>query len=135
MTRRPTPICFWDYDIARETASRFVPTIDAILQEGTTPLVKTLDGRRTRNFVNFHHPRITEPDYLGPRAILDNRHKLVIHDAANGEPTLELFDLRDDPAEEKNLVSERPEIARGLQRQLREWQQSVLESLTGRDDR
>jgi arylsulfatase A-like enzyme len=135
LTERPMPICFWDYDIARETASRLVPTIDARFQEGTTPLVKIMDGRRTRNFVNFHHPHITEPDYLGPRAILDNRYKLVIQDGENGEPKLELFDLRDDPAEEKNLVSERPEIADNLQRQLREWQQSVLESLTGADYR
>jgi arylsulfatase A-like enzyme len=94
-----------------------------------------MDGRLTRNFRNLHHPTVTDLDFRGPRAILDNRYKLVLHDTAGGEAVRELFDLDSDPAEKNNLVEEKPEIAGDLDQQLREWQQSVLESLTGADYR
>jgi hypothetical protein len=41
--------------------------------------------------------------------------------------------VREDPAEEKNLIDALPEIAQKLEKQLRDWQQSVLESLMGED--
>ena len=44
-----------------------------------------------------------------------------------------LFDLREDPAEESNLIESQPKIASRLEQQLRQWQQSVLRSLTGAD--
>ena len=46
-----------------------------------------------------------------------------------------LFDLREDQAEKNNLIGTRPELAGKLDRELRAWQQSVLESLTGADYR
>ena len=128
-------ICFWNYDAGREPKSGLEPYIDAKLQEGTTPLVKMMNGRLTRNFRNFHHPRISERDFGGPRAILDNRYKLVVHDKPGSESPAELFDLRDDPGERNNLIEAKPEIAAKLERQLRGWQQSVLNSLTGADYR
>ena len=90
-----------------------------------------MDGRFTRNFRNVHHPEIAEADFGGSRAILGNRYKLVID--GRSESGRELFDLTDDPAEEDNLIDARPEIAEDLERQLREWQESVLNSLTGSD--
>ena len=133
MTERPSPICFWSYDTRHETAGDPKPYIDPQLQEGTTPLAKIMDGRFTRNFRNFHHPEIAEDDFLGARAILDNRYKLVIGGERGDETVKELFDLRADQAEETNLVEAQPEIAADLERQLREWQESVLNSLTGKD--
>ena len=88
----------------------------------------------TRNFRNFHHPDIQEQDFYGPRAILDNRYKLVIHERDNGT-TKELFDVREDPAEEKNLITDQPARAEEMEKQLEAWQQSVLESLIGEDYR
>ena len=69
MTERPSPICFWSYDTSREDEGDPEPYIDPKLQEGTTPLVKIMDGRFTRNFRNFHHPNITDEDFSGPKAI------------------------------------------------------------------
>ena len=135
MTRRPTPICFWSYSVGRETKRELKPYIDPKLQEGTTPLVKLMGGRLTRNFRNFHHPDVTEQDFAGPRAILDNRYKLVVHDKPGSDPTTELFDLRNDPAEQNNLIQTKPQIAKTLEQQLQAWQQSVLTSLTGADYR
>ncbi|MAG94799.1 MAG: N-acetylgalactosamine-6-sulfatase [Planctomycetaceae bacterium] len=135
MAKRSTPICFWSYAASRKTTRAPKPYIDPKLQEGTTPLVKLMDGRPTRTFRNFHHPIITEQDYSGPRAILENDYKLVINGQQKDESVKELFNLRSDPAEETNLVESQPEIAKKLEQQLRDWQQSVLNSLTGADYR
>ena len=47
----------------------------------------------------------------------------------------ELFDLRADPGEKNNLMTSKPKIATTMQKQLRDWQESVLESLSGADYR
>ncbi len=135
MTQRPRPVCFWSYNTRQETKRGLEPYIDLKLQVGTTPLVKKMDGRLTRNFRNFHHPHITEQDFAGPRAILDNRYKLVVDGQPGSELVRELFDLRNDQAEENNLIETKPQIAKNLEQQLRDWQQSVLNSLTGADYR
>lgn len=135
MAERPSPICFWSYDASRETQSGLEPYIDTDLQEGTTPLVKMMDGRFTRNFRSFRHPRIKKQDFSGPRAVLDNRYKLVIDGQPGSESVRELFDLGNDQAEANNLIETKPEIVENLEEQLRVWQQSVLNSLTGADYR
>jgi arylsulfatase A-like enzyme len=130
---RPTPLYFWEYDTTRLMASKPVPWIEPRLQEGTTPLVKLMAGKATRDFTNFRQPPVTDDDYLGPRAIIDGRHKLVIHEQRNGNVRRELFDLVADPAEENNLLESSAGIAERLDVRLREWQTSVLQSLTGAD--
>jgi arylsulfatase A-like enzyme len=135
MTERPSPIGFWNGRARREPGFTPKPYIDLELQKGTTPLVKLAGNIATRNFHNFHHPDIQEQDFGGPRAILDNRYKLVIDGESTRETVRELFDVRNDPAEKNNLINTQPEIAQKLEQQLRDWQQSVLESLTGADYR
>ncbi|MCA8995408.1 MAG: sulfatase-like hydrolase/transferase [Planctomycetaceae bacterium] len=134
MKERPKPIGFWRYnsELVLDHQPQPKPYIDPDLQEGTTPLVKYLAGKLTRSFQNFHQPPITESDYGGPRVLLENQYKLVVDGERNGS-SVELFDLRSDPAETKNLVEEKPEIAARLQEQLHNWQSSVLNSLTGAD--
>lgn len=132
MTERPTPIFFWSFRASQDDRR---PYIDPKLQEGTTPLVKMLDGRFTRNFRNFRHPKISDRDFDGPRVVLDNRYKLVVGGQHNKSETevVELFDLRVDPAERKNLVKTIPKVTTKMKQQLRDWQKSVLNSLTGAD--
>lgn len=138
MNERPTPICFWNYDVRHELQTPRVPYLKPLQQQGTTPLAKRMGNIWTRNFRNLQHPVIVDADYRGPRAILDNRFKLVVHDQRNrGQASVsakrELFDLQTDPAEKDNLVDRMPDVARDLERQLHDWQRSVLESLTGVD--
>jgi arylsulfatase A-like enzyme len=90
-----------------------------------------MDGKYTRSFRNFHHPDINEADYFGPRSILDGSYKLVVDGEVDS--MLELFNLVDDPLEKENLVDAEPEVARRLKEELRQWQKSVLQSLTGAD--
>ena len=104
------------------------------MQEGTTPLVKLSGGKATRDFLNFHYPAINAADHIGPRSIIEGDHKLVIREK-KGETSIELFNLKSDPAEKTNLVDQQPELARKLQTDLRHWQDSVLKSLTGADYR
>lgn len=124
--QRSQPICFWQFAIKTETRNE--PWIDAELQTGTTPLVKMMGDIHTRNFRNFHHPSIAEADYNGSRAILSNDYKLVV----NGKNTVELFAI-DDESEEANVADSNPTIVAQLQKQLRDWQTSVLNSLTAKD--
>lgn len=134
MTERPAPIQIWEYNTARFSGAKSEPYLDPKLQEGTTPLAKLAGGKATRDFRNVRHPgEITDADYLGPRAIIDGRYKLVIHEQKGGEAKRELFDLETDPAEKTNLLLQQSEKAAALQGKLRDWQQSVLRSLTGAD--
>lgn len=133
MNERPTPIAFWTVQGRRFSAGGAKPYIEPELQKGTTPLVKLGPEGATRNFQNYHYAQIQEADFAGPRAILDNRFKLVLDGEREG--TKELFDIRADPAEKNNVATAHPDVARTLEQQLRTWQQSVLKSLTGADYR
>ncbi len=133
MTERPSPICFWSYDARGESQRGAKPWIEPKLQEGTTPLVKLMAGRPTRNFQNYHHPTVTDQDFAGARTIIDGNYKLVIDAQSGNDGSKELFDLGNDPAETSNLIATEPEQAQAMERQLHSWQQSVLNSLTGAD--
>jgi len=133
MQTRPSPIFFWSFDSGKALGEDAKPYIDPQLQEGTTPLVKMMAGKYTRTFSNFHYPAISNEDFGGPRSMLDNRYKLVMGTQSANKSTVELFDLTKDPAEEHNLATLHPELAQKMQKQLRAWQHSVLESLTGSD--
>lgn len=134
MTERPSPLYFWAYNTGRFKAGNAEPYIDPEQQKGTTPLAKVAKGKATRDFTNYRQPPITDVDYQGPRAIIDGHFKLVIHDA-KGESKTELFNLDTDPAEKTDITPQQPAIAEKLQTGLRDWQKSVLNSLTGADYR
>jgi arylsulfatase A-like enzyme len=52
------------------------------------------------------------------RAIRSNTHKLY-YDVRTGNE--ELYDILDDPGEQKNLIDSRPEVARRLRENLNSW--------------
>lgn len=130
MTERESPVCFWSF--GKQGSRGGEPYIELELQTGTTPLAKMMGDVYTRTFRNFHHRTITESDYNGSRVILDNRYKLVVHSGQQSD-SKELYDVRRDPAEETNLLKSQPAIAADLETRLREWQTSVLHSLTEAD--
>lgn len=132
MTARPTALSFWEFQ-AGGKAAKGEPYLDPELQMGTTPLVKKMGNKATRDFTNFRHPIITEADYLGPRSLIEGDDKIVIHDQKKGAVKVELFDLKNDPAEKTNLLDQKPELAKRLQAKLRQWQEGVLKSLSGAD--
>lgn len=134
LEERPGTIGFWAYDTARFAGMKAEPYLDPALQEGTTPLVKKMDGKATRDFKNHRHPALAEADYRGDRTLIEGDHKLVIHETRKGGGArIELFDLKADPAEKDDLSARQPERVRDLQAKMREWQAGVLRSLTGAD--
>lgn len=104
--------------------------IEASLQEGTTPLVKKMNGKYIRSFKNFMYPGSSENDFQGPRSILYKNFKLILAENGNG---LELYDLKKDRAETNNIADAHPEVVTELNEKLLNWQESVLNSLTGAD--
>ena len=131
--QRRTPLAFWEFDTAHLNPEKLLPYIDPTLQQGTTPLVKRMRGKVTRDFVNFRHPPISAADFRGPRSVIEEDSKLVLHERKDGSVNVELFDLKTDPAEQTNLAEQQPQRVEDLQRKLRSWQDSVLRSLTGAD--
>jgi arylsulfatase A-like enzyme len=132
LTARSNPLYFWGF-FTGSIDKKSKPWIVPELQEGTTPLAKIQGGKATRDFTNYHQPEITDADYQGPRAIIEGDFKLVIDEPKRGDAVVELFDLKSDPSEKMNLIDQSPEIANRLKQQLLQWQESVLNSLTGAD--
>jgi arylsulfatase A-like enzyme len=134
-TARTNPLYFWSYNTQRLEQSNPRPWIDPEQQKGTTPLVKLLAGKATRDFTNYHQPPVVAEDFTGPRAIIDGDLKLVLHERKQRSTVRELFDLQADPAEKKNLAAEQPAIVAKLEEKMRTWQDSVLKSVSGADYR
>lgn len=132
MTERSRPIAFWNFDTSRIDPQQWKPYIDPELQAGTTPLVKLMNGIATRNFRNYRHPGVSNLDFGGSRALVNNRYKVVVDGDVNGQ---ELFDLQSDPGEKHNLIDIHTDTADAMMQELRSWQESVLNSLTGADYR
>ncbi|MEN8775310.1 MAG: sulfatase-like hydrolase/transferase [Akkermansiaceae bacterium] len=130
---RPAPLTFWKFNSRRLISTKPQPYLNSKLQEGTTPLVKLSGGKATRNFKNLHYSAVNMDDLGGPRSIIEGDFKYIVHEQKSGKPFAELFDLKKDPAEEKNLIDQKSDLARKLQAALLKWQKSVLNSLTGAD--
>ena len=133
MHSRPSPMFFWSYETDKTFNQNSRPYIDPILQQGTTPLVKIMDGKYTRTFRNFHYEVISQNDIGGARTMIANQYKLVIGAQPDDNTSIELYDLMVDPAESDNLMSSKPDVVDSMQKQLVDWQQSVLSSLAGED--
>ncbi len=128
---RSKPLPLWIFPQNALGKENREPYIDPKLQEGTTPLVKLMDNKPTRDFVNYRYLRSDTSHFNGPRAIIDGDYKLVMD--ATGKSGVQLFDLASDPSEKVNLAKREPEKVEALREKLQEWQVSVLKSLAGAD--
>ena len=129
MKIRAKPIAFWNFPV--ETSQDGRPYVDPELQKGTTPLVKQMRGLFTRNFRNDHHSNVTQENFRGARAIISGDYKLVVEGDKNSG--VELFNLRNDRDESKNLAESKPSIVEQLKKDISDWQESVLNSLMEAD--
>ena len=59
-------------------------------------------------------------------------YKLVVTGYGDGQKS-ELFEVPQDIAEEHNLATQNPDVVQSMAESLRNWQESVLKSLTGAD--
>ncbi len=125
MQERPSPLCFWVYDVAREARENPQQYLPEEAQTGNIPTSKV----PFIVFRNHKHPTARTSDFGGTAAIMDNRFKLYV--PAKGEP--ELYDLLADQAEKVNLAAKDPDRAKEMLAKLHDWQRSVERSLTGAD--
>ena len=130
--QRNQPLFFWQYnrDLFDDSCE---PYIEPELQEGTTPLVKKMKGEYTRTFRNCKYSNISEEDFQGERVMMKDRYKLIVEGDTPNDKGYELYDIQNDPAETTNLADEYPERVDEMAADLRKWQESVLNSLTGAD--
>jgi len=63
-------------------------------------------------------------------SLTDSRHKIVSQDRGK---TYMLFDLIEDPAEQKDLAAEKSEIVQAMKATLEKWRASCKNSLAGKD--
>jgi arylsulfatase A-like enzyme len=130
MTERPSPIGFWKY--AAQGESQHPRWIDAELSRGTTPTTRN----PAIDFLNYRHPVAKTRDFGGEAAWTDNRFKLVTGEprrAGKDSARTELFDLKADPHESKNIAAQHPDVVQRMTEQLHAWQRSVERSLSGAD--
>jgi len=131
--QRSEPLYFWQFESGKVFGENPEPYIAPELQEGTTPLAKIMAGKFTRNFRNYKYTEISEKDFGGERTMLQGTYKLVMEGQSPDNFENELYDIENDPGELKNLAGEFPEMVGEMQTELRKWQESVLNSLTGAD--
>lgn len=131
--KREQPLFFWQFESEKVFGDSAQPYINPALQEGTTPLKKMMGGKFTRSFRNYIYTQVSERDFSGERAIFKDNYKLVIEGQTPNQEGYELYDIYADSAEKKNLADTYPEIVKKMQQELRKWQESVLNSLTGAD--
>ncbi|MCX5685777.1 MAG: sulfatase-like hydrolase/transferase [Planctomycetota bacterium] len=91
------------------------------------PLIEGKMAERPKPIAFWHGGKGVKD--TGHAALTDNTYKL--HKLA-GEK-YELYDLIKDPAEEKDLAAEKPEIVARMKPVLEAWQDSVVKSLAGGD--
>lgn len=110
-----------------------LPTIMEITSAQDDKLPRVLDGISLVPALTGNYS--SRPQPLGFRhdsrhAWIDNEWKLV---QAKKNGPWELFNLKDGTNETENLIKQRPEIARRLRAAFEEWNQSVNESVAGKD--
>ncbi|WP_286879728.1 sulfatase family protein [Proteiniphilum sp. UBA7639] len=131
--QRKSPLFFWKMNPKSLYNGTLEPYIEPKLQQGTTPLLKKAAGKFTRDFTNFKYNTISINDFGGERSMMKNQYKLVIKGLFPDKEIFELYDIPNDPEETNNLVHDFPDIVREMRLAMHDWQESVLESLTGAD--
>lgn len=131
--KRKDPLFFWKFSTGKVFGENPENYINHELQVGTTPLAKKMGNIYTRNFKNYKYNSISPEDFSGERTILMNNFKLMLDGETPNEQGVELYDLEKDRAETSNIATDHPEVVEKMKTALKEWQQSVLNSLTGAD--
>jgi len=138
-TVSPRPIMFWNfYDSSRIPVNSNEIMLKIKYNEENVDLQNVDDLLYLDAAVI--QKRYESDFYIGHAAILEWPWKLHRIEKSSwydffwgSAPSLELYNLVDDPLEENNLINERSELALEMQVDLELWQASVLSSLNGDD--
>jgi hypothetical protein len=132
MKTRPKPMGFWDHPTRGiSTPSKKWMSELLEVQKTGTPIHRgrlRLDAGE----IAMQYP---EDSFPGHAAWLDWPWKLHRIQDKKGKVKLELYNLAEDPAEQKDLVAQDTERVNSMKFQLEAWQVSVVRSLNGKDYR
>lgn len=126
---RPSPMGFWSYPAQGQLmwSDKNLAAAQQAQQTSTNPDVP-------RGLLNPPTGNYPEADKLpGPASWIDGAYKLHRLPKKDGTATYQLFDLNEDPKEERDILKDHPEEVQKLSKDLEAWQRSVLRSLRGED--
>jgi arylsulfatase A-like enzyme len=117
----------------REICGLTPPTIPRLDGESFFGQLTCDDCWRSMRTLFFQWHRGDEPELYRAFAARGPRYKLVRSEGAKdenpvGEPTFELFDLKEDPYEMKDISSEKPEEVEKLKKEYEAWFKNVSAS-------
>jgi hypothetical protein len=110
------------------------PTIAEILDLHESSMISPTDGASIKELFTRNLKTREKPipfRYQGKAAIVDNNYKLISLNISKNE--FELYDLAKDPNETKNIIDTEKEIANRMINEFKKWNQSVEESIAGKD--
>jgi len=133
MKTRPKPMGFWDHP-TRGISTPSLKWMTELLevQKAGKESSETFRLRLDAGKISKQYPEDTFP---GHAAWLDWPWKLHRIQGKTGKVKLELYNLAEDPAEQKDLVGRDTERVNSMKSQLEAWQASVVRSLNGKDYR
>jgi len=134
MDARPKPMGFWDYPIpgmrtpTDEWMSELLEAQKAGKEEGDISRLRLEAGKITKQY--------PEDTFPGRAAWLDWPWKLHRNQGkTGGKVRFELYNLAEDPGEQKDLAAQDTDRVNSMKSQLEAWQASVVRSLNGKDYR
>ena len=110
------------------------PTIVDLLQLSKTTMLDTVDGISLASLFSTKKEKRDTPipfRHRGRGALVDNDYKIVTLDIE--KDIFELYNLRDDPTESRDISGEQPVIFNRMKSALREWLASAAGSVEGKD--
>ena len=133
MKARPKPMGFWHYPIPgiRTPTDEWMSELLAAQKEGK----EEADTSRLRLDAGEITKQYPEGTFPGHAAWLDWPWKLHRIQGKTGDVKLELYNLADDPGEQKDLAAQDADRVNSMKSRLEAWQASVVRSLNGKDYR
>jgi len=133
MKTRPKPMGFWDHPTRGiKTPSQEWMSELLEVQKAGKESSETFRLRLDAGKIAMQYP---EDSFPGHAAWLDWPWKLHRIQGKKADVKLELYNLAEDPAEQKDLVTQNTERVNSMKFQLEAWQASVVRSLNGKDYR
>ncbi len=108
--------------------SDYLPTILDILKIDDYPGDRPIDGESLLPLLNGTKKKREKPIgflYAKKMSWVNNQYKLI---STNKGETFELYDLINDRGEKNNIISQHPEVAEKMKKELNNWLESVQNS-------
>ncbi|MBA7605726.1 hypothetical protein ES703_12860 [subsurface metagenome] len=133
MKTRPKPMGFWDHPTRgiRTPSHEWMTELLEAQKAGREPA----DTSRLRLDAGEIAKQYPEDTFPGHAAWLDWPWKLHRIQSNTGSVKLELYNLAEDPGEQKDLVAQDTDRTNSMKSQLEAWLASVVRSLNGKDYR